>query len=159
MNNDVKKNDYKLPDLQLRQFQSLILRMFQCCQERMQYQSERFGLPDAELRCLMLFGEDKYCTSKGLSAKMNVVKSRITRIVEGLENKNMVQRTQDPKDSRVFLLSLTQDGKNKLNEIIEFNDYVHREVLRNIPADQRSLFLSTLETLKTSMETTRDLMV
>ena len=93
MNNDVKKNDYKLPDLQLRQFQSLILRMFQCCQERMQYQSERFGLPDAELRCLMLFGEDKYCTSKGLSAKMNVVKSRITRIVEGLENKNMVQRT------------------------------------------------------------------
>ena len=125
----------------------------------MQYQSDRFGLPDAELRCLMLFGEEKYCTSKGLSAKMNVVKSRITRIIDGLENKNLVQRTQDPEDSRVSLLSLTQDGKNKLNEIIDFNDYVHREVMRNIPDDQRALFLSTLETLKTSMETARDLMV
>jgi len=107
----------------------------------------------------MLFGEEKYFTPKGLSAKMNVVKSRITRIIDGLENKNLVQRTQDPEDSRVSLLSLTLDGKNKLNEIIDFNDYVHREVMRNIPDDQRALFLSTLETLKTSMETARDLMV
>ncbi|MEJ2222312.1 MAG: hypothetical protein P8X80_16080, partial [Desulfobacterales bacterium] len=42
-----------VPKYQLEQFQELILKLFQCCQERMQYQCERFGLPDAEFRCLI----------------------------------------------------------------------------------------------------------
>ncbi|MEJ2101147.1 MAG: hypothetical protein P8X68_14400 [Desulfobacterales bacterium] len=44
----------------------------------MQYQCDRFELPDAEFRCLMLFGEERYLTAKGIAHKMNVVKSRVS---------------------------------------------------------------------------------
>jgi hypothetical protein len=54
-NKDSRDLTADIPDYQLKQFQDLILKLFQCCQERMQYQCERFGLPDAEFRCLMLF--------------------------------------------------------------------------------------------------------
>ncbi len=158
VNKVAPKNSGEFSDFQLNQFQSLITRIFQCCQDRMNYQSERFDLPDAELRCLMLFGEEKYCTSKGLAYKMNVVKSRISRIIDGLETKDLINRTQDPTDSRVFLLSLTLKGRKKFSEIKAFNEYVHRELIQNIPFDQRAIFLSTLESLKVSMERTRDLM-
>jgi DNA-binding MarR family transcriptional regulator len=144
---------------QLREFQALIAKLFQCCQERMQYQSERFDLPDAELRCLMLFGEERYLTPKGIALKMNVVKSRVTRIILGLENKGFIQRIRDPEDSRIYLLSLTTDGKKKLKEIQSFHDNIHTAILEQMAPDQRNKLLNNLDLLKASMEAGKEMLV
>ena len=125
----------------------------------MQYQCERFNMPDAELRCLMLFGEERYLTPKGIAQKMNVVKSRITKIVDGLIRKGLVQRIKDPEDSRISLLSLTPKGQAKLQEISYFLDDVHEQVLLQMPAEQRSSLLMNLDILKSSMEAVKELMV
>jgi DNA-binding MarR family transcriptional regulator len=148
-----------VPEFQLEQFQSLILKLFQCCQERMQYQCDRFELPDAELRCLMLFGDERYLTAKGIALKMNVVKSRVSKIVDGLIRKNLIQRIKDPEDSRVSLLSLTSDGNEKLNEINIFLKDVHYQVLSQITPDQRKAVLTNLDILKASMEAVKEMMV
>ena len=149
----------EVPDYQLKQFQELILKLFQCCQERMQYQSERFGLPDAELRCLMLFGEERYLTAKGIALKMNVVKSRVSKIVEGLLRKKLIQRINDPEDSRVSLLSLTAEGHKKLNQINMFLESVHHHILLQIAPDQRKAVLTNLDILKASMEAAKEIMM
>jgi DNA-binding MarR family transcriptional regulator len=149
----------RVPDFQLKQFQELISKLFQCCQERMQYQCERFGLPDAEFRCLMLFGEERYLTAKGIALKMNVVKSRVSKIVEGLLKKKLVQRIKDPEDSRVSLLSLTTEGHKKLNQIDRFLEDVHHQVLVQIAPDQRKAVLTNLDILKASMEAVKELMI
>ena len=100
-----------IPTYQVVQFQELIAKLFQCCQERMQYQSDRFALPDAELRCLQLFANERYLTPKGIAHKMNVVKSRVTRIIDGMVRRKLIQRIKDPEDSRITLLSLTPRGR------------------------------------------------
>jgi len=146
-------------EYQLKQFQELILKLFQCCQERMQYQCERFGLPDAELRCLMLFGEERYLTAKGIALKMNVVKSRVSKIIEGLLKKKLVQRIKDPEDSRVSLLSLTSEGHEKINHINQFLNDVHHQALLQIAPDQRKTVLTNLDILKASMEAVKEMMV
>ncbi len=144
---------------QLQQFQNLVARLFQCCQERMQYQCERFDMPDAELRCLMLFGEERYLTPKGIAMKMNVVKSRITKIIDGLIKKGLVHRIKDPEDSRISLLSLTSQGQSKLQEINRFLDDDHEQVLLKMPIEQRNTLLMNLDMLKSSMEAVKELMV
>lgn len=149
----------EVPGYQLKQFQELILKLFQCCQERMQYQSERFGLPDAELRCLMLFEAERYLTAKGIAFKMNVVKSRVSKIVEGLLNKKLVQRIKDPEDSRVSLLSLTPEGHNKLNQFNLFLEDIHHQILLQIAPDQRQAVLTNLDILKASMEAAKEIMI
>lgn len=151
--------DIDVPEYQLKQFQALILKLFQCCQERMQYQCDRFELPDAELRCLMLFGEERYLTAKGIALKMNVVKSRVSKIVDGLIKKKLIQRIKDPEDSRISLLSLTPAGTEKLNEINEFLQDVHYEVLSQITPEQRKAVLTNLDILKASMEAVKELMI
>ena len=133
--------------------------MFQCCQERMQYQSERFDLPDAELRCLSLFGQERYLTAKGIAQKMNVVKSRVSKIIDGLIKKRLIQRIKDPEDSRISLLSLTPEGQQKINEINEFLKSIHVQVLSQMAPDQRQAMLTNLDILKASMEATKELMV
>lgn len=124
----------------------------------MQYQSERFNLPDAELRCLVLFGEERYLTSKGIAYKMNLVKSRVSRITDGLIRKALIQRIKDPGDSRVSLLSLTPKGQEKLDEINSFMEDIHSRVLQQMAPDQRKAVLTNLEILKASMEAVKELM-
>jgi len=135
------------------------MRLFQCCQERMQYQCERFGLPDAEFRCLMLFGKERYLTAKGIALKMNVVKSRVSKIVDGLIKKELIQRIKDPEDSRISLLSLTAEGQEKINNINKFLQNIHYEVLLQMAPDQRKAVLTNLDILKASMEAVKEMMV
>jgi DNA-binding MarR family transcriptional regulator len=159
MNNNSAQPNGTIPDYQVVQFQALIAKLFQCCQERMQYQSDRFDLPDAELRCLQLFGDERYLTPKGIAHKMNVVKSRVTRIIDGMVRRQLIQRVKDPEDSRITLLSLTPKGQDKLNEINGFLESIHLEVLSQLAPEQRKGMLANLELLKASMEAVKELMV
>ena len=159
MNYISTKISKKIPAFELHQFQTLITKLFNCCQQRIQYQSERFKLPDAELRCLMLFGEERYLTSKGITTKMNVVKSRVTKIISGLEKKKLIRRIKDPEDSRVYLLNLTPEGQHKLNEINDFLKEIYSEVLFQIEPQKRKTTLSSLEALTSSMNSVKDMMV
>jgi len=159
MNYKHKENISNVTEFQLREFQNLIATLFQCCQERMQYQSEKFELPDAELRCLMLFGEERYLTPKGIALKMNVVKSRVSKIILGLEEKGLMARIKDPEDSRGYILRLTRDGKSRLKEIHGFHDRVHHEVLAQMQPEQRKILLNNLDLLKACMEAGKELMV
>jgi DNA-binding MarR family transcriptional regulator len=156
--NDIDTPSPHVSEFQLQQFQLLISKLFRCCQERMQYQSERFNLPDAELRCLTLFGEERYLTAKGIAYKMNLVKSRVSRIIEGLLRKRLIQRFKDPEDSRVSLLSLTPPGQKKLDEINAFMEEIHSHVLRQMVPEQRKAVLTNLEILKASMESVKEMM-
>jgi DNA-binding MarR family transcriptional regulator len=159
MNQNEKNNVLEISRYQLEQFQSLVTKLFQCCQERIQYQCERFGLPDAELRCLIHFAEERYLTSKGIAYKMNVVKSRVTKLIDGLVKKKMIQRIPDPEDSRITLLSLTSKGQQKLNEIKAFHDYVNHQVLLQMEPEQRKTMLTNLDLLKASMEAVKEMMI
>ena len=157
--NDYRPDSSEITNYQVEQFQKLVNKLYQCCQERMQYQSDRFDLPDAELRCLLLFGEERYLTPKGIALKMNVVKSRITRIIDGLLKKGLLQRIKDPEDSRISLLSLTAVGQKKIRDIRGFMDDVHQQVLQQIPPEQRKILLMNLDLLRSSMESVKEMMV
>jgi DNA-binding MarR family transcriptional regulator len=159
MNNIGEINNGGVTEYQLFKFQELITRLFQCCQERMQYQCERFQLPDAELRCLGLFGEERYLTAKSIAHRMNVVKSRVSKIIDGLIRKNLIQRTKDPEDSRIQLLSLTPEGHKKVSDINAFMEEVYGEVLSQMAPDQRQAMLTNLDILKASMEAVKEMMV
>jgi len=156
--NEIEKNKSDVTQYQLVEFQNLIARLFQCCQDRMQYQSDRFRLPDAELRCLLFFEDERYLTPKTIASRMNVGKSRITKIISGLEDKKLIQRIKDPEDSRVYLISLTQTGKNKLKKIKLFHDEIHEKILLQVSQEQRVHLLTNLDLLKVCMEAGKEMM-
>ena len=147
-----------MPDRTVVEFQGLIDALFQCCQERMQYQSDRFGLPEAELRCLLLFLNERYLTAKSIAGKMNVAKSRVTKIVSGLLRKALVERSEDHEDSRIKLLKLTHAGEMLAVEIVSFRGSLHAEVLSRFSSEQRSALLNALSQLKRSMEDVKEML-
>ncbi|MEW5736305.1 MAG: MarR family transcriptional regulator [Thermodesulfobacteriota bacterium] len=141
---------------QVERLKEIIAEMVRCCEDRRIYEHGRFGLPYAELRCLMLFDGERYLTVKGMAERMDVAKSRITKIVDGLAAKGFVKKVDDPDDGRVVLISLTPAGRDKAAEIDSFHHEIHCQILEKLNEDERFTLLSHLEVLRCAMKEVKE---
>ncbi len=148
-----------LLEYQTLRLKDLIAEMIGCCEDRKLYETKRFGLPYAELKCLMLFNGERYLTVKGIAQKLDVAKSRVTKLVDGLLRKGFLERISDPKDARVKLISVSPDGEQISGRIEAFHREIHREILIQMDDDQRKRMLSYLETLRSAMEAVKERLV
>ena len=81
MNEIAPRTNHDLLDYQTLRLRDLIAEMLQCCEDRKIYESNKFGLPYSELKCLMLFNGERYLTVKGMSQKLEVL-DRFAHILE-----------------------------------------------------------------------------
>ncbi len=146
----------KITLYQASRLKNLIEEISSCCQERVLLQSKRFDLVPAELRSLLLFKNERYLTVTALAQKLEVAKSRVTKILEGLLKKKMVQRIDDPEDARIKLISLTPAGQKKAKEIDEFMAGIHHHLVLTLKPEDRKSVLSSLELLRSSMEVVKE---
>lgn len=144
---------------QTQRLQDLMTEMLQCCEGRKLYESQRFGLPHAELKCLMLFNGQRYLTVKNMARNLDVAKSRVTKLVRGLTDKSLAVSIDDPNDARIKLISLTSAGRQKSDEIHAFQKGIHRKILLSLDPSQRKNVLSHLELLRSSMEAVKEQLV
>ena len=159
MNNRENDSIDVLLDYQGQKLQDLIEEIVQCCKERTSFLSKKFDIPEAELRCLMLFGEERYLTAKGISQKLDVAKSRVTKIINGLVKKRLVESIDDPKDARIKLIGLTSKGQKKSRELSDFTKDLHQKLLLELEPEQRKMVISCLEILRASMEAVKNQMI
>jgi DNA-binding MarR family transcriptional regulator len=137
---------------QTRRLQDLIAEILQCCKQRTSYLSERSNVPEAELRCLLLFSGERYLTAKGIAQRLEVAKSRVTKIINGLIQKGLVETMDDPKDARIKLIGLTPEGQKRAEDIGALSRELHQRLLLEFDQEQRKTVLSCLEMLRSSME-------
>lgn len=158
MNNNNTKTNIKLLDYQTSRLENLVSEIQKCCEYRRLYESQKFSLPFAELKCLMLFNGERYLTVKGIAQRLEVAKSRVTKLIQGLIDKGMVDRIEDPQDSRIKLISLTPSGESLSEEINDFKKALHKRILLNMDPDERKSTISYLELLRSSMEAVKESM-
>ena len=141
---------------QAHRLQELIAEMLKCCEDRKIYESGKFLLPHAELKCLLLFDGQRYLTVTDIAQKLEVAKSHVTKLVNGLKEKQLVEEIDDPKDARIKLISLTHAGHTRSNEIAAFQRELYRTLLLQMDADERNYVLSNLELLRSAMEAVKE---
>ena len=152
MNEHKAESTDLLISYQTRRLQDLIEEILRCCKGQASYLSSKFDIPEAELRCLMLFGGARYLTAKGISQRLDVAKSRVTKIINGLIQKEMIESIDDPKDARIKLLILTREGQRKSQELVTIITDLHRKLLLELDPEKRKMVLSCLEALWSGME-------
>jgi DNA-binding MarR family transcriptional regulator len=107
----------------------------------------------------MLFGEERYLTAKRISQRLDVAKSRVTKIINGLLQKRLVESIDDPKDARVKLIGLTSKGQKQSRELNDVTKDLHQRLLLEFEPEQRKMVISCLEILRASMEAVKNQMV
>ncbi len=152
MNQIALKPAGELLQYQTARIKDLIDGVVQCCQMQTSFLSRKFQMPQAEIRCLLLFRGERYLTVGGISQKLDVAKSRVTKIVSGLQAKGFIDYADDPRDGRVKLLSLTCTGNKKCEEMGEYIWNAHEKLLLELDPEERRSILSSLESLRVGME-------
>ena len=134
---------------------ALLKEIVECCQEREAIQAKHYGLTIAESRCLTAVKLDHCRTTTDLAEKLFVAKSRITRIVDGLVEKGLVNRGEDASDRRIRLVHLTAKGSEVTDKLIVFMYFLHNQVLEALPASYRHETIAALGALKEAMNSVR----
>ena len=88
-----------------------------------------FKLNLSEVALLALINEHGLLNQSALAKSLGMGKASLGRLVEGLEKRNLVQRQADPKDRRVWLIDLTEEGR-KLSIELGDKDQSLREIFR-----------------------------
>ncbi|MBI5604303.1 MAG: MarR family transcriptional regulator [Deltaproteobacteria bacterium] len=154
--NDIENNNPKITQYQASRLKNLIEEISSCCQERVVFQAKKFNLTPAELRSLLLFKHERYLTVTAIAQKLEVAKSRVTKILDGLLKKKMIHRIDDPEDARIKLISLTPAGKKKTKDIQEFMTELHHHLVLTLKPEDRKSVLTSLELLRSSMEAVKE---
>jgi DNA-binding MarR family transcriptional regulator len=159
MNENNTTINKELLGYQAQRLQGLIDEMLKCCEDRKFYESGKFGLPYSELKVLILFDGERYLTVKGIAQRLEVAKSRVTKLVDGLIEKGLVEKIDDPKDGRVKLISLTPAGLRKSKEIGSLQGELYRKILLHMGIEERKNMLAYLELLRSAMEALKEELV
>jgi DNA-binding MarR family transcriptional regulator len=109
------------------------------------------GVSVSQCYALEALGEHGEMTMVQLARKMFLDKSTMTRVVDGLIQRELVARRYDDNDRRIIRVALTGAGRKLVAEIRTQQINSLRQILERIPAPERHRLVEALETLSTAV--------
>jgi DNA-binding MarR family transcriptional regulator len=88
-----------------------------------------------------------------LAKRLELDKSTLSRTVDGLVKRGLVERKVDSKDRRYSNVSLTEHGQDICDEINRMNDAYYSEVFEEIPTAKHDAIHQALTLLTEAMST------
>ena len=93
---------------------------------------------------LMTLADAGQVSQNELSRRMVRDKSQMTRMIQGLEGKGLVRRENSTSDGRVVMVSLTAEGEQVVEELLEAVADVIGDLLAPISANETQLLKQLL---------------
>ena len=122
------------------------------CQEKEVRLATVHNLTQAEFRCLRFFGTDESVNNKSIAERMNLSPSRLTRIIDGLVEKEYIIREIDPNDRRNMRVMLSRRGKHLVNQLNKAYVQIHSEILQDIDTAQHEPLITAMQHLLEALE-------
>ncbi|NRG18617.1 winged helix-turn-helix transcriptional regulator [Rhizobiales bacterium] len=104
------------------------------------FYESRFGIAIPEWRVVATLGQYARMTAKDIGAHSRMHKTKVSRAVASLENKNLVKRQPNIEDMRESFLELTSKGKKVYAELTPDALAFSRALVASLsPEEQKSL--------------------
>jgi DNA-binding MarR family transcriptional regulator len=101
---------------------------------------------------LLLRQDDLTSSPSDLAEKAGVTKASMTGFIDGLEREGLVVRLPDPLDRRKFLIRLTQQGQQKLDEAIPDYNRKVSALMSSLSQSRRSELIASLKVLADNLD-------
>ena len=107
------------------------------------------GLSDAQFNVLNVLGpEPAGLSQRALSEVLVVDRSNITGLLDRMEGSGWVKRADHPSDRRVYVVTLTAEGRKLWQKVLPEYVAVVRRVTAAVPAADLKRTLGTLQQLE-----------
>jgi DNA-binding MarR family transcriptional regulator len=130
----------------------LILELLDQCQSKQEKISKNMNLMLAEWKALRYFKKDKILSVGELAKRMGLTSSRLTRIIDGLVEKDIVRRDLSKHDRRVMEVIITIEGEKVIKQVREHCISIHQGFLDLIPEEERQNVVNSLEKIQDAMK-------
>lgn len=121
------------------------------CHEKEERLASQFKITVPEFRCIRMFRDESQLPIKTLLERVELSSSRLSRILESLENKGFVTRKLDVSDRRSILVNLTKKGKSLTGDLENRFIEIHHEILSGVPDEMHESLTTGLRNLITSL--------
>ncbi len=106
-----------------------------------------WSLSLSEIYALGTLEEQAPISQQDLGAELSLEKSSVSRLVQQLEARGWVQRERDPRDSRLRLLSLTEQGAEITRQIYHHMTQRHAKLFALLTPKEQAALLEGLTAL------------
>ncbi|HBV97699.1 MAG: MarR family transcriptional regulator [Peptococcaceae bacterium BICA1-7] len=110
----------------------------------------RYGLSSAKFNALihLYMAGDRGLTQSELGKKVLVARPTISGLIERLEKENLVARSTDPADKRVFRVCLTNRAIILMNTFIPIHNNYMNKTMSALDRHEKEVFISLLEKIR-----------
>ncbi len=121
------------------------------CQYKLEKIADGLGLTLSEFKALRAFKTDNLTTVGELARRMELSNSRLTRILDGLEEKGIIERFLNKDDRRVMNVIVTVRGKEITEKLFNHSLKTHQEIIELLSPESRDSVIFAMEKLRNSM--------
>jgi DNA-binding MarR family transcriptional regulator len=146
------KNMYKQSNHVAAEIAELTFKLLSNCQEKEERLAQQFGITVPEFRTLRVFHTDRKLHVKELVERVHLSGSRLSRILESLEEHGFLTRSIDFDDRRSIVITLTKKGSTMVKDLEERYVQIHEEILEGIPEELHEPLTQGLNKMLTSLE-------
>lgn len=107
----------------------------------------RFGVSIPEWRVLAHLGPDGPLSAGEISARTRMEKPRVTRTLQRMTDKGLIERETDPNDQRVAVIRLSEQGADLYTRIAPLALRWEEQLLEGLSADERAALRRLLDRL------------
>ena len=105
----------------------------------------------AQCHTILALGEQGRTTIGELAKSMGLDKSTLSRTIDSLVKKKLVDRVPNPSDRRYTLISLTKGGESTCKQINSTNDAYFERIFKAIPKGEHDKIIQSFELLVEAM--------
>jgi DNA-binding MarR family transcriptional regulator len=115
-----------------------------------------FGLTSIQAITLLLLDEQRQRSMKSFGQLYHCDASNVTGIVDGLEQRSLVERRNDPNDRRIKVICITPAGKRLQQQIIERLDANRGFLFDALTDEEATQFVHIVSKLARSADESRN---
>lgn len=121
--------------------------LFQKMQPEMLATLQSHEVTPTQLFVMVYVSKQKSCKVSELAEHLDVKPSAVTLMIDRLEQHGFVSREHDKKDRRVVNIRLTEQGEEKLRQVLEARKAVVQQYLSHLDEDELSAMANIAEKL------------
>jgi len=105
------------------------------------------GLDPRQVVVLRMVAAEQGRTQRSLGPALQVPDSRIVSLIDGLEERRLLQRRPKPDDRRAHALHLTARGQAMLSKVMALSEEHESAVTEGLTESQRATLIELLDTV------------
>lgn len=105
---------------------------------------ERFNITTEQWTVLFNLSNQNKISQKSLAKISNKDQPTLTRILDILERKNLIERHHSKEDRRSFVLHITENGLILKENILPFIEDLFRDILKGVSPEDLNIYICVL---------------